>query len=332
MILLDGAMGEGGGQILRSALGLSMVTGQPFTLERIRAGRARPGLLRQHLACVRAALELSGGRAEGAELGSTRLRFQPGAVRPGSYRFAVGSAGSTGLVLQAALPALLTAEAESELQIEGGTHNPSAPPFPFLQTAFGPRLGLELELLRPGFFPAGGGCVRARVRPGQAAIDLFERGPGLELHGHAMVSALSPRIAHAALGRFRQVLDLPSERLHLHSVDNPVGPGFAAWIEARFAGGAEVFSAFGERRDTEGVAEQALAELQGWLDHGQPVGEHLADQLMIPIALLGGGLRTGPLSSHARTNRVVVERFLPGRLRVEEDEAGVVIRGEGPSV
>lgn len=327
MVVLDGAEGEGGGQILRTALGLSMVTGQPFTLDRVRAGRARPGLLRQHLACVRAAAELCGGLVEGAELGSTRVRFQPGPVRPGAYRFSVGSAGSTGLVLQAVLPPLLLADQPTGLVIDGGTHNPSAPPFPFLLAAFGPHLGLELSLLRPGFFPAGGGSMRVQVRPVRPRIALVERG-AVELHGHAIVSAHSPRIGHAALGRLREAFDLPGDRLQLHTVADPVGPGFAVWVEARFPGGAEVFSAFGERRDLEGVAERALAEAQAWMEGGHPVGEHLADQLMIPLAMFGGVARTGPLSSHGRTNLAVIERFLPGRLRAVDRGGAVELHGE----
>lgn len=132
MIALDGAQGEGGGQILRSALSLSMITGQPFTITSIRAGRAKPGLLRQHLTAVKAAAEICRATVEGAELGSQRLVFRPGTVRGGEYRFAIGSAGSCTLVLQTVLPALWFADGPSRVEVSGGTDNPSAPPAVFI--------------------------------------------------------------------------------------------------------------------------------------------------------------------------------------------------------
>ena len=162
MITIDGSAGEGGGQILRSSLALSLVTGQPFRMERIRAKRQKPGLLRQHLTAVEAAKAVGCAEVSGETLGSQTLDFRPGPVTPGNYRFAVGTAGSATLVLQTVLPALLTASDPSTLTLEGGTHNPLAPSFDFLDRCFMPlihRMGpsVELELKRPGFFPAGGG-------------------------------------------------------------------------------------------------------------------------------------------------------------------------------
>lgn len=319
MLFLDGAMGEGGGQVLRSALSLAMVTGQSFTLERVRANRPRPGLMRQHLTCVQGAAAICGAEVEGAALGSGRVVFRPGAPRAGDWRFEVGSAGSAGLVLQTVLPALWRAPGPSTVALTGGTHNASAPPFHFLEASFAPRVGLELVLDRWGFYPAGGGALRARVRPGGAPLGLTERGPLLEVHAHAAISAISHRIGHGALGLFRRELGLEGARLHFHQVPEPVGPGFATWIEARFAGGAAVFTAFGERRDHTGVAQQALEAFRAWEAQDVPVDEHLADQLMLPLALFGGAFRAGPLSLHARTNLEVIGRFWPGRLRVEAD-------------
>lgn len=168
LIELDGS--EGGGQILRSALSLSMTSGQPLRIRNIRGRRSRPGLLRQHLTAVRAAAEICAAEVEGAELGSRELAFRPGAIRAGDYAFAIGSAGSCSLVLQTLLPALLAANGESRVRISGGTHNPLAPPADFLRDSWLPllqRMGAEvdLELLRHGFVPAGGGELLARVRP-----------------------------------------------------------------------------------------------------------------------------------------------------------------------
>ena len=170
MITIDGSQGEGGGQILRTSLALSLVTGQPFRMERIRAKRQKPGLLKQHLTAVEAAKTVGCAEADGASLSSQTLEFRPGPVTPGNYRFAVGTAGSATLVLQTVLPALLTASGHSTLTLEGGTHNPMAPPFDFLARCFLPlirRMGpsVELELRRHGFFPAGGGQLHAALTP-----------------------------------------------------------------------------------------------------------------------------------------------------------------------
>src|SRR6516225_361743 len=167
---IDGSQGEGGGQVLRSSLALALVTGKPVTVDRIRAGREKPGLMRQHLTAVNAAVEICGGHATGAALGSRSITFEPQPVRPGEYRFDVGSAGSATLVLQTVLPALLIAEGPTTLILEGGTHNAWAPPFDFLEKAFVPlvnRMGphVEVELDRHGFYPAGGGRFRVHIQP-----------------------------------------------------------------------------------------------------------------------------------------------------------------------
>ncbi len=326
MIEIDGSMGEGGGQVLRTSLALSMVTGQPVTLTRIRAGRGKPGLLRQHLTGVRAAAEVSSARVEGAELGSGRVVFVPGAPRAGDYRFAIGSAGSTSLVLQTVLPALLVADGPSTVTVEGGTHNSASPPFPFLQRTFSPHVGLEPVLHRWGFYPAGGGVLEGRITPDRSPVRLLERGPLTAVHAHVAISGLAHRIGHGTLGALKHALGLEREQLHFHQVPEPIGPGFVAWIEAEFARGVEVFTAFGEKRRNEDLAEVALAAFTAWKALDVPVSEHLADQLLIPLALFGGAIRTGPLSLHARTNVAVIDRFLPGRLRVDGTSV-VEVRG-----
>src|SRR6266853_3314604 len=154
MITLGGSEGEGGGQILRTSLALSLVTDQPFRMERIRAKRQKPGLLRQHLPAVEATKAVGCAEVMGAAMNSQTLEFRPTVVTPGNYRFAVGTAGSAILVLQTVLPALLTASGHSTLTLEGGTHNPMAPPFDFLARSFMPlirRMGptVDLELRNP---------------------------------------------------------------------------------------------------------------------------------------------------------------------------------------
>ena len=201
MIRIDGSLGEGGGQILRTSLSLSLVTGKPFRIENIRAGRERPGLLRQHLTAVLAAGEVGGAEVEGATLGSTALTFAPAKVRSGEYHFAVGTAGSGTLVFQTILPALMRACGPSKITIEGGTHNQAAPPYHFLERSFvpliermGPKVSLRLE--RYGFYPAGGGRFVAEIEPVEnlRSFEIGERGEITSRRVVAIVANLARHI------------------------------------------------------------------------------------------------------------------------------------------
>lgn len=326
MITIDGSQGEGGGQILRTSLALSMVTGQPVRLERIRAGRRKPGLMRQHLTCVQAATEIGSATVRGAEIGSQELEFHPGAVRPGSYRFAIGTAGSTSLVLQTVLPALLATSGESELELEGGTHNPLAPPFEFLQQSFAPVLRalgatLELTLERHGFYPAGGGQLRARIRStGKLRpIELLERGSVRQRRARVLLARLPQAVADRELERVRERLGWSEAECHTIHVDGP-GPGNALSLELDCEHVTEVATAFGEKAlRARAVADLAIDELRYYLASDAPVGVHLADQLLIPLALAGGGsLRTITPSLHTRTNAEIIERFLPVEIAITE--------------
>ena len=205
-IEIDGGQGEGGGQVVRSSLTLSVATGRPVRVANVRAGRKKPGLLRQHLTAVRAAAAVGAAEVQGDALGSTALSFRPTGVVPGAFRFAVGTAGSATLVLQTVLPVLLTADRPSRLTLEGGTHNPFAPPFEFLDRAFlppvnrmGPRVVATLEAC--GFFPAGGGRFTVEVTPAPrlTGLELLERGEPVGHNAVAVVANLDPRIADREL-------------------------------------------------------------------------------------------------------------------------------------
>jgi RNA 3'-terminal phosphate cyclase (ATP) len=323
MIELDGSQGEGGGQILRSALTLSMITGTPFRIERIRAKRRKPGLLRQHLTAIEAAAAISGARVEGATAGSQSLGFAPGALRGGDYRFAIGTAGSCTLVLQTVLPALWFADAPATLTVSGGTHNPAAPPVDFLVRAWLPlmrRMGAQaqIELLRHGFYPAGGGEVRAQASPSRLVpLDLAERGALQAVRAEAIVAAIPGGVARCELdvvarafsGSEAQIRELPSRE----------GPGNALLLELAHAQVTEVFTGFGERGvSAETVAGRVVNAARAWLASGAAVGEHLADQLLLPLALAGGGgFTTDVRSSHLTTNLEVIARFLPLRAQIE---------------
>jgi RNA 3'-terminal phosphate cyclase (ATP) len=324
VIKIDGSQGEGGGQILRTSLALSMVTGQPVRLERIRAGRKKPGLMRQHLTCVLAAAEIGSAAVRGAELGSQELEFHPGAVRAGSYRFAIGTAGSTSLVLQTVLPALLSVDGTSEIELEGGTHNPLAPPFEFLQQSFAPILRamgatLELTLERHGFYPAGGGRLRARIQSTGTLrpVELLERGSVRQRRARVLLARLPQAVADRELERVRERLGWTAAECHTVHVDGP-GPGNALSLELECEHVTEVATAFGEKSvRAQAVADQAIDELRAYLASDVPVGVHLADQLLIPLALAGGGsFLTLPPSLHTRTNAEIVQRFLPVEIAI----------------
>jgi RNA 3'-terminal phosphate cyclase (ATP) len=328
MIIIDGSQGEGGGQILRSSLALSLVTGQSFRLEQIRAGREKPGLLRQHLTAVEAARTVGVADVTGAELGSRTLEFRPGPVTPGNYRFAVGTAGSATLVLQTVLPPLLIAGGISTLTLEGGTHNPFAPPFDFLAHCFAPlirRMGpaIELELRRPGFFPVGGGKFHARIEPVKrlARLDLPERGAILRRSARALIAKIPADVADRELEGVRDHLRWREDECCVDPVPNPVGPGNALLLEIETEHVTAVFTSFGERGRSAGtVARDATDAARAWLDAGVPVDEHLADQLLLPMALAGGGsFRTVKPSLHSTTNARIIQRFLPVEIRFEQE-------------
>lgn len=336
MIRIDGSAGEGGGQILRTALGLSLVTGQPFQIEGIRAGRAKPGLLRQHLTAVKAAAEMGSAEVEGAELGSRTLAFRPRAVKAGEYRFAIGSAGSTTLVLQTVLPALMTAAAPSTVTLEGGTHNMQAPPFEFLDRCFAPALramgfGLSLTLDRYGFYPAGGGRITAKIAPcdrPSAPFSLLTRGEITARRATAVVVNLRRDIGKRELGRVIAGLAWPREVLHLDDAGQADCAGNVLFLQTEAAAPVtEIVTAFGQLGvSAEAVGDTAVAAMREYLTSDAPVGEHLADQLLIPLVLAAGGgeFRAVKASLHTTTNLDTIERFLPGRFAVTHEAAGAV--------
>jgi RNA 3'-terminal phosphate cyclase (ATP) len=335
---LNGAAGEGGGQILRSALALSVVTGRPFTISGIRAGRARPGLLRQHLTAVRAAAAVGGATVTGDAVGSTELAFTPAGIAPGAHAFAIGTAGSTSLVMQTVLPPLLVAGGPSEVRISGGTHNPYAPTVTYLQRCFLPVLrrifpgaALDVDLVRPGFFPAGGGEIVLRVEPAAGVpIELLRRGTVQGVQAVATICNLDRSIGEREVREAARRLELAPEDFAVEQIAGATGEGNVLHLIATAEDATEVVTGFGERGvRAEKVAARAAGRMRQWLAADVPVGPFLADQLILPMAMAGGGtFRTGPLTLHALTNLQTVSRFLPVRARVHPDgkdaEAGAV--------
>lgn len=323
---------SGGGQLLRSALALSIVTRRPFRMVNIRGKRPKPGLMRQHLTCVKAATEICGAAVDGAALGSVELVFAPGKVRAGDYAFSIGSGGSTTLVFQTLLPALLHAEGDSTLRIEGGTHNPMAPPFEFIAQCFLPQLqalGVKasVSLEKHGFMQAGGGVLTAAVSPVKKwkKLKLLERGDLQETFGRVLHAHLHREIAEREIATAARVLEWETDQIDLRYANDSTGPGNALLLGARFANVCEISSGIAQMgKSAESVATGAAKGLRAYLASSAPVGVHLADQLLLPMALAGGGqYLTRPLSDHTRTNIELIEKFLPVRFQVDDEQAGV---------
>lgn len=322
MVTIDGSAGEGGGQILRTSLVLSAITGTPVRIERIRARRPKPGLQRQHLVAVQAAARVSGAHLTGAELNSCAVEFTPqkSTLRAlaGTYEFDIGTAGSTTLVLQTVMPILWHAEGPSTVTIRGGTHNGMSPPVEFLQDCFLPvlqRIGVNtaVELQRYGFYPAGGGAIQALIQPWitHAPLELLERGKFIDRHAEVLLANLPAHIASREALAFKHALHWSQREVEEREVPAH-GPGNAILARLRFANIATRCTAVGELRKTaEAVAVDCAKQIECYLATDAPVCEHLADQLLLPLALgAGGTFRTADLSEHTRTNAAIIAQFM----------------------
>lgn len=320
MIEIDGASGEGGGQILRSSLTLSMITGQPFRMTNIRANRPKPGLMRQHLVAVQAAAQICNGEIASAAVGAQTLEFRPGKIKGGEYQFAIGTAGSCTLVLQTLIPALLYADGPSTIHITGGTHNMMAPPAHFLQRSYGRVLAdmgatLDIELQRFGFYPAGGGEIQARITPCAKlnVIELMESGERITGYAESFIAGVPVSVANRELESVKAGMGWNESQLFVRGLSNDQGPGNALLMTLEQRNVINVFSEFGEKMvRSETVAKNLLAQVRRFIISGATVGEHLADQIMLPFALAGGGrFTTNTVTQHAKTNAAVIALFLP---------------------
>jgi RNA 3'-terminal phosphate cyclase (ATP) len=312
-------MGEGGGQIVRTSLALAMCTGTAVTLHSIRAHRSNPGLRAQHLAAVKAAAAICAAQVAGATVASRVLSFQPGPIRPGRYEIDVGTAGSTMLVFQTIFPPLSLCRAPSEILLRGGTHNPRAPTFEFVRDAYLPllaRLGFNahVTLERHGFFPKGGGIVRASIEALRhaGALELMERGSVRARAARVLLSQLPEHIAQREVAVLRERLDLPADSCVAETVAAH-GMGNALHVRIDCTQVTTVFAGFGMRGvPAEKVAGDVVHEVQRYLDANVAVDRYLADQILLPLALAAGGrFSTLQPSAHTETNAAVIRKFLP---------------------
>lgn len=326
MKIIDGSFGEGGGQILRSTLALAMCTGTPVRIENIRAGRKKSGLLRQHLACVRASKMISDAKVTGDKLGSSTVEFTPGVIQSGSYDFAIGSAGSTNLLFQTVLPALTMAEGESTVSFSGGTHNDFSPSFDFIKHSFIPMmkaLGIDInaELQSYGFAPTGGGKWTATIKPNKQLIKLDITTAGKFETKKAIVtqSGVSKNVAERELARIKKKLQWADNDLHINQVQS-IGSGNIVSLRVANDEFCEVVEFVGAKNlSAERVAGKAIAAMKRYLQSGAVVGEHLCDQLLLPLSLGNGGrFTTIKPSLHTETNIQVIQQFVNCDIRVKQ--------------
>jgi RNA 3'-terminal phosphate cyclase (ATP) len=337
-IAIDGSRGEGGGQVLRTALALSAFTGRPTRIDRIRAGRPQPGLRPQHLAAVKAAGMACGARAAGAAVGSTELYFVPTELRPAEIDIEIGTAGSVALVLQTVALPLSLARGPSRVALRGGTHVPWSPTLDFLFTDWGPAMqsfGLPISLHsgQCGYFPAGGGDLLALI-PGGGKVQPFNRrfrGNLQTIRGRAFSSCLSNDIAERIAREARRHLRRAGVAVRIDAEDRPAnGQGAGIHLEAILEDGTRAgFSSLGDRdRSEEIVARAAVNDLFEWLDSGAAVSKHLADQILLPLVFASepSSFTVSPVTKHLVTNAEVIRRFVPVRIDIEGDvgTAGIV--------
>ena len=322
-ILLDGSQGEGGGQILRAALGLSAVTGKPFTMVKIRAGRKRPGLMRQHLAGVKAVATLTDARMpERVGLGSTSLDFEPRTLRGGEETFLIGSAGSTTLLFQTVLPILLKATESCRFSFVGGTHVPFAPCFEYVAEILVPTLralgaNLSVSLDRVGFFPAGGGLFEASSSPSELS-PVHWTGPATkdEITAEVLVTpSIHSSVAEREQRKVASEFNLDRSEVWMRHVELTACPGNAVLVRAAGRGGSPgtLTASYGDHgKRAERVASEAIWPMKRYLESPANIDEFLADQLLVPLALAGGGsFTTTALTPHFYSQVEVISQFLP---------------------
>ena len=335
MIAIDGTTGEGGGQVLRTALSLSAITGKPFVLKNIRGKRSTPGLRQQHLTCVEAAAEICDAVVDGGHIGSSILTFRPGKhIIPGRYSWDIVTAGSTTLVLQTVLPVLAMADRTSHVKLTGGTHNPMAPPVDFIQQSFLPLLAgmgfsSAVHLERYGFYPRGGGIIEARIKEKTKgrALSLIKRSRMTRARAVVLSSGLPAHIAR------REKNVLMASRLFADQAIEILQPrmgqtGNVVWAIVEDGPLRCVFTSFGQKgKAAEVVAQEVIEQILLHDITGLPVEAHLADQILLYMALRRDGcFATSSLSLHATTNMAIIGKFLEVTFEIEDLDGGRLVR------
>jgi RNA 3'-phosphate cyclase len=336
-IEIDGSLGEGGGQVLRTSLALALITGKAFRLRNIRAKRSKPGLQPQHLMSVKAAAEIGQAKLRGASISSIDLTFEPGPVSSGKYFFKIGTAGATSLVLHTVYLPLAFVGGESTVSIEGGTHVKASPCYHFVErtwAAYMKSLGLDVSTTidRVGFYPRGGGLIHARiapaerVRPFNGMTTTAVSTATLHVGVSGLPAHVGDRLTQRATMRLRDL----GVRCETHRQSWHGGPGCMVAVELPTEPAPTFLFGLGERgKSSEAVADEAAAQVEAFLNT-EPLGvdEHSADQLLLPLALADGPsqFHVTVLSSHLLTNADIIQRFVDCKIECDgiEGDPGVV--------
>lgn len=327
-IAINGSLGEGGGQVLRTSLSLALMTGRSFTMTNIRQRRAKPGLMPQHLKAVEAASAIGMATVQGALLHSQTLSFEPKGINSGEFHFDIGTAGSTSLVLQTLLLPLSFAAAPSRVTVVGGTHVPLSPSFHFLEWHWNPymhRIGfkMRLEMDAAGFYPRGGGRVRSAVEPAGKLVplSLTHRGALRGIRGISGVAGLDIGVAERQRKQALRRIEPLSKDIDIDVVRLPsLSPGTFLLLLAEFESSQGCFCGLGARgKRAERVADEAVDDLLDFFGTDGAIDPHLADQLILPLALVPGTseLRTSRVTQHLVTNAEIVKMFLPVAIKIQ---------------
>ncbi len=337
MIELDGSLGEGGGQILRSSLALAVLTGKPFRLFNIRANRPKPGMAAQHFACVKAAAAICGGIYKGASIGSSVLVFEPSDVKSGPYHFQIGTAGATALVLHTVfLPLALRGDTASDVTISGGTHVAYAPCFHYLQTTWaaylrGMGLDVELTMVQPGFYPRGGGEIRAIIRPCRRVngLTLIDSPTLTTADGFSAIAGLPAGIGKRQAQQLTARLKRVEIETHIPTEQWANGPSSVIGVVFRQPTVPTSFFALGEKgKSAERVADDVADQAMAFRESGCPVDPHSADQILLPLAFSpdASEYRVSNVTKHLLTNIDVIRQFIDRDISCDcrEGSTGVV--------
>ena len=327
MIEIDGSSGEGGGQIIRTAVALSAITGKPCMIEKIRAGRPNPGLQAQHLTAVKAVAKICGAETD-AGIGSTSLMFKPGTIRGGQHEIDIGTAGAVSLVLQSVILPSLHAEHPTSITIKGGTHVRWSPSMDYMQNIFcyymkKLGLGADISIEQHGFYPRGGGVIKAKIIPGNPKpLDMTERGDliGYEATSIASADLEKAQVAERQLKRIEKIFSLSRRNIAYFQT---ASPGSAVHVSAVYENCALGASSIGERgKSAEKVGEEAANELKSDMDSGACFDRHMSDQILpfLAFAKNDSMIKVAEITGHVRTNIQVIENFLPVKFEIDEAE------------
>jgi RNA 3'-terminal phosphate cyclase (ATP) len=327
MLSIDGGMGEGGGQVLRTSLALSLISGKEFVLNNIRQGRKKPGLRAQHLNAVRLAAQIGNAKVYGAEIGSERISFSPGTVRSGKYSSDIGTAGSTSLVLQTVFLPLSFADSPSKLNIIGGTHVPFAPTFDFLKfhwLNFLSKMGFEISinLEKAGFFPKGGGQIRATINPikGISGISLTHPGSLKQIYGISAVANLDRRIAERQRNTIVRLLGHKYPLNDIRIIQQPSQfKGTTICLVCDFEFSQSCYTSLGKPgKPAEEVAREVCEKIDKFMSTNAVIDEYLADQLLLPLSIseTDSFFSTSRITNHLHTNADVIQLFTSAKIEI----------------